>query len=372
MIASDLISSATNRNRNVEIVIGGTSVASIRLGSKSCPYPWLRKPQIQAVPRRPSYKSDHSLAQWMSPIPLLFLPKSIGRTSLPYKPAVQEAQLWARALTTNTAEHQYLRYCLMSIKCLFLETHEPSSRQVNHPWAYQHQITASRMFRNAPSTIDESNWVPVLIFTISMLIFQFASQQASKDAFDYLETLRVLKMSSGVASSVGPFLVRSEMWAFITRRNQLALRPADPNIWIAVQHLENCITLTSCRNSVLMDAVQALKEWIELCDGSPRNWKQYCLFPGMISEEYLMLLTDEDDAALLIMIYWCSIMRLGPKRWFFDRWLTRASAMAQAKLTGDWPDVLEWSNKIVSVGVDEEFTDKVNEYRKSEECMMFF
>jgi hypothetical protein len=306
------------------------------------------------------------------PLTLLFLPKSIGRTSLPHKPAVQETQLWARALTSQTAEHQYLQYCLMSIKCLFLETHEPSSRQVNHPRAYQHQITASSMFRNAPSTIEESNWLPVLIFSISMLIFQFASQQASKDEFDYLETLRVLKMSLGVASSVGPFLARSEMWAFINRRNQLAHRPVDAGIWAAVQHLEDCIALSYCRNSVLMDAVQALREWIEFCHGSPSNWKQYCLFPGMLSEEYLKLLADENDAALLIMIYWCSIMRLGPKRWFFDRWLTRASAMAQAKLTRDWSDVLEWSNTVVTVSVDKEFTDKVNEYKKSEECMMFF
>jgi hypothetical protein len=307
------------------------------------------------------------------PLSILFFPKIIGKTNLGYQPAVQETRLWAQVLRSKTVEHRYLRHCLSSIRCLYAETYEPSSHQVNHPRAYQHQITASSMFRSSPSTIGESNWLAVLVFAISVLIFQFASQQVSGGPFDYVETLRVLKMSSGVALSVGPFLTRSEMWTFINRRNKLALRPIDPTLLAAIQDLENSIAMSNSGDKdVLMDAVQALKKWINMCHGSPHNWRYYCLFPGMVSEEYLQLLAEEDDSALLIMIYWCAVMRLGPKRWFFERWLIRASALAQAKLTGNWSDVLEWANTKLNVGADKEFAEKVNEYRKSEELMMFF
>jgi hypothetical protein len=284
------------------------------------------------------------------PMNLLFAVNSPWRKSIRCNDqrAQEESQLWAGLLSNNVAKHQYLQYCLSSITYLYNQTHELHPQQEERTHAYQHQIAASALFRRSPSSIDESNWVGVLIFSISLLVFQFASQQVSSSLIDYMETLRVLKMSASVTHFVGPFLARSEAWTFIQKRNGLRWQPVDPTIWVALRNLKDTIAVSVTNNSdVLFAAVESLEQWAKLCNGSPLSWREYALFPGMVSTEFLQCLAEDDDAALLILIYWCAIMHRGPKRWFFERWLTRTATIARAKLTRDWADALLWPDTLL-------------------------
>jgi hypothetical protein len=40
---------------------------------------------------------------------------------------------------------------------------------------------------------------------------------------------------------------------------------------------------------------------------------------GWCLQNFFELMKGEDDLALLILIYWCAIMRLGARRWFLEQ-----------------------------------------------------
>jgi hypothetical protein len=286
------------------------------------------------------------------PITILFASGPRWTTNVPsaspQTPA--ELRLWTVVLKANAAKHPYIQQCLSSIACLYTGLLDPRDHHVKYSRAYQYQIAASSSFRDSLFTIDETNWAATLIFAISMIMFQFASQQVSEDPFDYMDTLHILRMSADVASSVGPFLAKSKMWAFILRRNnEKALQPPNSHVWIALHLLEEAVALSALgKREVLVNAFQSLKRWVGLCNASPGTWREYIQFPSMVSMDYLRLLAEQDDVALLIFIYWCTVMRLGLARWFFSEWLPRAVATAQTKLTETWSDLLEWPNSVMN------------------------
>lgn len=261
----------------------------------------------------------------------------------------EEVGLWGLAVRKNAAEHSYIQYCIASIAYLYSQSIEPKHQLSKHSQAYEHQITASELFRVSAPAINESNWTAILIFAVSMIVFQFASQQDSERPIDYVETLHVLKRSAGISLSVRPFLEKSPMWSFINRRKLLAVQPIDSDAWIALQCLDDGITLSESQDrETLLRAVRMLKEWTTMCNASPQQWKDYVIFPGMVPNDYLELLAMEDDFALLILVYWCAIMRLGPDRWFLQQWLPRTAALAETRMTGDWSDYLEWASRVLS------------------------
>jgi hypothetical protein len=284
-------------------------------------------------------------------------PPAKGTSSLMLPLEEHESKLWREAIETATPEHPYISFCISSISKLYSLT---TSFRGDPSLAYEDHITASYLFRCSQITVDEANWAAVLIFAVSLLIFQFASQQACLREHDYMETLCVLKTSAGVGTAVAPFLRRSKIWWFLSMRNDLAWRHPDAEMWEALSRLRTAVTSTDAQDvqerEIVGSAVQALMDWARLCNGSPRTWKEYVMFPGAVPAEYLQLLDRGDDRALLILIFWCAIMRLGTKRWFLETWLTRTSDLASSRLTNNWSKVLEWpdavmgSKRIVSDG----------------------
>lgn len=256
-----------------------------------------------------------------------------------------ESNLWRQILHSSLPSHPYLQPIISSIGHLYT----PAS-PTSHLTAYRDQVTASSIFRVSHISIDARNWAAVLIFAVSLLIFQFASQQAAHGEYEYVETLKVLRMSAGIAGACGAYLKRSRVWGLIRARYEGVVgENYDTDTWRrAVDELQTVIDDADGRErDVLSAVVQALKDWAAECNGCPMTWKDYTVFPGAVPSEYLELLASEDDYALLVFIYWCAIMRLGPRRWFFETWLRRSAAMAEAKLSDDWSRLLEWPKSVL-------------------------
>jgi hypothetical protein len=277
----------------------------------------------------------------------------LQHTFWPGQLAEEERRLWNHTLIINNSKHEYLRHCLASILCLYGEEDTPTNENTNHLLTYHHHLVASTLFRQSSTTVDQSNWLAVFIFSISTIVFQFASQQyCSAEGFDYIETLRVLKMSANVAISISPFLWQSLMWPWIQRGKLLASKSVDESVWTALCTLEDTVTYSVLQHQVhdknlLLAVVQDLKKWALFCNTSPRTWIDYILFPSMLPADYLDLLSKEDDLALLILIHWCAIMRLGTERWFMRRWIVQTTTLARAKLRGDWIRVLQWPSSVL-------------------------
>jgi hypothetical protein len=180
--------------------------------------------------------------------------------------------------------------------------------------AYQHQVEASFLFRQSASTVDEDNWLAVLAFGTCNLIFQFHTQNSCDEAhFDLVETFRVVRSTIDIQKAAKPFFHRSELWKLIMSRTGMPDAQPDLRIVQALQDLAHVVSdaADDCNDDddeasadINRQAFWELREWTFKCEGEPRRWDHYCQWPSRVTTEYLDLLHDGDDVALLIFIYW--------------------------------------------------------------------
>jgi hypothetical protein len=128
------------------------------------------------------------------------------------------------------------------------------------------------------------------MFSIVILMFQFASQQAAPGEYDYVETLQVLRMMAGIARSIAPFLRQSTVWVFIQSRNVFESRPMEARVWSALCRLRRTVVWSVSHGEqereVLTGAVQALVDQALICDAAPRTWKHYIVFRGWCLQNF--------------------------------------------------------------------------------------
>ncbi|KAF2492496.1 hypothetical protein BU16DRAFT_467363 [Lophium mytilinum] len=261
-----------------------------------------------------------------------------------------ERALWCANLGQALADCQYLQHTIISIHTLHVGprlSKDAFSKATT--LAQHHHILASNAFTHMAPVVNQQNWFAVFIFGISVIIFRFASQQYCPDRlFDYVEMLQVLRISRNVARSVSAYLFKSEMWPFVRDRALLELKYQSDNIGMqhAIDSLAGIVSGyrpgSEDRREATFEAFEDLKTWILECRGYPSVWSHYIDWPATVQTEFLNAIRQEEDVPLLLLIYWCAIMYLGPRRWFMEVWLRRTAMVAKEKLDGDWTQVLEW------------------------------
>ncbi|KAF2269420.1 hypothetical protein CC78DRAFT_574982 [Lojkania enalia] len=262
----------------------------------------------------------------------------------------QEQCLWKPELIKAASKYPYVQYSLYSLSSLLYELSNPTL--VTPVTAYQHHLAASSLFRQATPVVNEDNWIAVISFGVSMLVFQFATQMARyDDDFDSVESLRMLRSSLVLNDEVAPFLRKSKFWPLIVKRNNSLPRPSDHKLRLNMQYLAAIISQSIANGDKHAEtnrqAFWELREWALECENCPRNWRHYISWPGMITEEYLNLVEENDDIAILILIHWAAIMYTSPRRWFITTWAQRTAMMSIQKLKGDWGDLLTWPLSVV-------------------------
>lgn len=264
-------------------------------------------------------------------------------------PAVEEVELWTGPLLRQMARPGYLSHSLLSLYLLPKDSKAVLLKTPSSVPAYEQHIIATDLFRNSSFVVNDQNWAAITTFAVSIVIFQFATQQnCPVEAFDYIGILRMLRSSDSLARLVFPYLIKSDSWRFIYHRNSLPKPPLDQDAQNALDNLEDCIYLqpTTDANHCIKEAVRALKQWVDDCEGYPQKWRHYLAWPASISEKYLTLLSQHDDFALLILVYWCAFLQRAPRRWFMSYWPCRTASTAMRMLTADWGGVLEWPKKV--------------------------
>jgi hypothetical protein len=249
-------------------------------------------------------------------------------------------------------ECYYLQHGLSSLIFLHEATRNLHPAVQARSAAYQHHLVASKLFRASTSLVNESNWVTVLLFSISVIVFHFAADQISPDdTFDYMETFSVLRVSFGAFWALGPFFGRSNLWHHIRLRVGRAPKPFDREAQIAIKNLGSLVDSSPddcCEiRRVCMEGFGLFKTWAYDCASYPRHWKHYMDWPASVSSEFVQLLSEGDDVATLILIYWCAFMHRSPSQWFLEYWPRRAATFAVGRLTGSWTDILTWPTSVL-------------------------
>ncbi|KAI1842664.1 hypothetical protein JX265_002730 [Neoarthrinium moseri] len=212
--------------------------------------------------------------------------------------------------------------------------------------AYRHNIKASNLFRESGCIITDKNWLAVLAFGVTVIIFHFTvAQLASPDEHDFLDIFRILRRTARIGWAVSPHFHQSEIKLFIDHRSSLIAASLDEQIWQAVSNLDNVEHLANTSSDVAHvyhHAVETLKNWVKDTEGYPRSWQHFMAWPGHVSDRFVELLTAKHPPALIIFTYWNTIMHLTPKRWFMNGWARRNGCLAMAELDPEWDGLLEW------------------------------
>ncbi|KAI0002673.1 hypothetical protein F4779DRAFT_126587 [Xylariaceae sp. FL0662B] len=260
-----------------------------------------------------------------------------------------EKRAFIREFDRQANAFQYVHQTIVALDAL----HEwcqrtPPRSGVYAAAAYEHHLEASMLFRNSQADVTEANWAATLMFGIGVIIFQFAtvSKTAAAGASgDYLEMLRVLRSSASLAAQLAPFIHASPLMRFAGHYLSQRNLHLDESTWNAVCSLDSLDypedTADETRRACLQ-SIAALKEWVISVDGHPGNWHHFIQWPAAVSEQYLSALVRRHPVALVVFVYWCSIMRRSPKRWYMDGWANRAANVAMKHLGAEWNHVLEW------------------------------
>ncbi|KAF2123006.1 hypothetical protein BDV96DRAFT_561832 [Lophiotrema nucula] len=302
----------------------------------------------------------HSLIHRIPMSQPLLLSALLDQLSVGGRPASPtEIALWNDTLSDQgLTKCEYLWHGIFSIHLLHTGHRDPAAdlqSQVT-TLAYQHHMEASKHFSHRMHVITDHNWSAVLGFGISVIVFQFATQQVCPDPlFDYFEMLLVLRSSGNVAVSVVDRLKASKMWPMIQERNFL---PEEASLQASrlqggLSDLEDAINgnTSSCvkHSSATLLALRSFRSWLAMCQGFPRTWGHYISWPATVSQDFIAALRQEEDLALLLLIYWCAIMSLGPRRWFMELWLRRTAIMATKKLDHGWQTLLIWPSEVLGI-----------------------
>jgi hypothetical protein len=278
---------------------------------------------------RPAFSgsSQPSLPQPSHPPQAAVDPQTINKTTLPGDTnallsflfsnswfSAHERAVWLPALSKLTLKYPYLHHCTLALTSL---NEDPFCHSTGRTpaVAYHHQVVASSLFRQSAPNVDEDNWLAVLAFGTCNLIFQFHAQNSCDDSqFDLVETLRAVRSTTDIQQAAQPFFLRSELWKMILARTDLEDKQPDTALTHALQDLAHVISesaVNDCNDDddeasaeINRQAFWELREWVFQCQGAPRRWDQYCEWPSRVTAEYLDLLNDGHDVALLLFIYW--------------------------------------------------------------------
>ncbi|KAK9796898.1 hypothetical protein SCARD494_03981 [Seiridium cardinale] len=265
--------------------------------------------------------------------------------------SAHEEAVWRTVLESQASRFQYLDHSAASLWALhqsFQGTPSASALRAN---AYRYNLEASNLFRQSNQTVTEDNWLAVLTFGIAVIIFHLANSQTNDDdSHDYMEVFNILRGTSRMARAVIPYFHRSHLKLYVDNR-QKSFRPSlEQDVWRSLDHLDAVIGVGGSRPDVTQachSAVAVLKNWAKETDAYPRTWAHFLRWPGTVSEEFVKLLSEGNESALLVFVYWCTIMHRSPRRWFMKDWACRDARLATKAMNATWDCLLEWPRSVL-------------------------
>ncbi|OAA64202.1 hypothetical protein SPI_02849 [Niveomyces insectorum RCEF 264] len=280
-----------------------------------------------------------------------------------------------QALAQQAQSHRFLHDSFSALAVLHA-AHAASADPTAAAAAYGHQIDASVRFRRTSPAITEHSWFAILLFALSVLVFQLnamARFTAAPPGLDadraYIETVLVLRSAAALGMQLAPYLVQSRLIQSLRRRAEARVdgggEPAPAGaasaLRQAVQDLPDVVT-RAVQDGVFAGqdpdaqacyhAVVELQGWLHRVAPRPRTWLHLVWWPGAVSPAYVDLLARRHPVALVVLVHWCAVVQRMPSKWFFNGWAERAAASAVQHLdaTSPWHEATRWAREELGLG----------------------
>ncbi|KAH9897158.1 hypothetical protein F4778DRAFT_246097 [Xylariomycetidae sp. FL2044] len=273
----------------------------------------------------------------------------LDRIWIPGSPIFTAFLIWEEYYGQLDSRYKYLVPCICSLRSLYQIRKWSPDTFTQFAEAYQCHINASILFRETEQEVNENNWLPILLFGTSQLMFSFATAQSVPDhEFNYFEVLLALRRAAHLAAELSPHLEASHFHAFLSRQRGPMKINLDSRARQAIDELGSVVypsgtpdpTRQACDQAII-----SLQSFAGQIDEDAPCWRQFLSWPQWISDEFVHLLTfEKHPVALITLIYWCAIMNNTTKRRFLDSWPRRVAYAAMADLDVQWmgEEILSW------------------------------
>jgi hypothetical protein len=250
-----------------------------------------------------------------------------------------ERNLWAKVLAARAESNPYLQHCIYSLVSLQAR----HSDQTGSVVAYEHHLRASELFRNVTPIVTESNWAAVLAFQVFVLMFELTAQTRCSGAeYSIASTIKMFRWNSTIGKEATPYFQQTEMWQHVQRRTARTKGSIDQGLKLGLQVLDSAIAalgtgtgdLTNVDRRRAESCQQAFSElctWIDTCKGHPRRFDQYYHWPLALDPCFLRALDDDDEFALMLILYWATVLCRSPMP-AVSKWAYRTASAVLVRL----------------------------------------
>lgn len=283
-------------------------------------------------------------------------------TSLTLPRAQEELHVWQHQVPKLAFKYPFLVHQILAVAAFHLAYLQPSQRSEHSLHASQHQNRSIEGMRGHLAEITAENCHALFMASSLLLVGAFASFANIKPSGSPLiegqrpptieDMIDVVILDRGVASVLQSsedviqagyfrdlfhFSPHDRANPFMQRVAQ-ELRNLDAMIKQdrAMDHMVRI--LVSLEIKKLIDAIE--KAVVTTQDAEMRVTT---FWPITIAEDYISLLRQRNEVALLVLMYFCCIMfRAEEKTWFVKGWGVSVAADVEKLVSIKWRDAIKW------------------------------
>merc|ERR1711939_426918 len=275
---------------------------------------------------------------------------------------------WEVLIPSQAASHEFLMHALLGVSALHIfhlkGKDDPSSSQYLAR-AHVHHAEALTLFRSTVRDITPANGTATAAFSCLFLIFSCGTahlpsteQGQDQDPIEalfiilrYFRSYRKLFVAAETENWIGSLSPSP------SPSPHPAIMPSPsytPNSG-AMSALDDLLTTNAIstdsyvHKAIYHDTIIQMQRSLDCGSSLPR-----ILWPLSISDEYLALLEQRRDMALIILAHGCNLIMELPYRWYVHDWIRRMTSAIAEQIGGGWRESMKWPMVKCGVWLDDE------------------
>ncbi|CAH0052441.1 unnamed protein product [Clonostachys solani] len=268
-----------------------------------------------------------------------------------------EEDLWRHTLPQLAASHQFLMHAILACSALHLAAKHPLQQQYLI-CAFKHQNIAMPMFRDAVAKVTEDNCHAILGFMHLLVVYSFGAERhedslllidTSSPEPDFLLSWLYYRRNGCTLLgnykeliSSGPLKQLCRCWHLPDITTEKLPQTKD----VLLVALEDLVTSLHNGGELSKEDYHAVEEAGHrlLCAfvradnlGSDFNpWDAVCGWPMLVSLQYTRLLAQQHPVALILLGYYCLLLKKLQGHWFIGNYPLRLLYLVKGGLELRW------------------------------------
>ncbi|CAG9940044.1 unnamed protein product, partial [Clonostachys rosea f. rosea IK726] len=268
-----------------------------------------------------------------------------------------EEDLWCHAVPEIAASHQFLMHAILACSALHLAAKHPLQQQYLI-CAFKHQSIAMPMFRDAVAKVTEDNCHAILGFMHLLVVYSFGAERhedslllidTSSPEPDFLLSWLYFRRNGCTLLgnykeliSSGPLKQLCRCWHLPDITTEQLPQTMD----VLLVALEGLLTSVHNGDEFSMEEYQAfeqaghqlLRSFVRADKlGSDFNpWDAVCGWPMLVSLQYTRLLAQQHPVALILLGYYCLLLKKLQGYWFIGTYPLRLLYLIKGGLEHRW------------------------------------